>query len=221
MPRRRWRARELPAIRRPDLELILLLEGSTGSHDRMRDGTTPRYRHLAPLQTPDAIAAEPDAAAAGSRMKFQGAISVAAPRQAVFDRINDPVFFASCIEGVQDMTEIDPQHYTATLETRIAYIKFKFAVTVEIVERDPPNRVVARAEGTPLGIVGRLSSTSTATLTNEGTGTRITYEIDASLTGKLGSIGQPVMKSKAKEMERQFAKAIAAAFDPSLSGVTP
>lgn len=153
-------------------------------------------------------------------MKFQGEIQVAAPREAVFDKINDPVFFASCIEGVRDMTEIDPDHYTATLETRIAYIKFKFAVTVEVVERDRPSRVVARAEGTPMGIVGRLSSTSIATLTDEGSGTRVAYEIDASLTGKLGSIGQPVMRSKAKEMERQFAKAIAAAFVTSASGAT-
>jgi uncharacterized protein len=154
-------------------------------------------------------------------MKFQGEISVPAPREAVFDKINDPVFFASCIEGVHDMTEIDPQHFTATLETRIAYIKFKFAVTVEIIDRERPVRVVARAEGTPHGIVGRLSSTSTATLSEDGTGTKVAYEIDASLTGKLGSIGQPVMKSKAKEMERQFAKAIAAAFDPSLAGAAP
>jgi uncharacterized protein len=154
-------------------------------------------------------------------MKFQGEISVPAPREAVFDKINDPLFFASCIEGVSDMTEIDPQHFTATLETRIAYIKFKFAVTVEIVDRERPSRVVARAEGTPLGIVGRLSSTSTATLTDDGAGTRIGYEIDAALTGKLGSLGQPVMKSKAKEMERQFAKAIAAAFDPAAAGTSP
>jgi carbon monoxide dehydrogenase subunit G len=151
-------------------------------------------------------------------MKFQGEIRVPAPREAVFDKINDPVFFASCIEGVGEMKEIDPQHYTATLKTRIAYIKFKFAVSVEIVERERPARVVARAEGTPMGIVGRLSSTSIATLTEDGDGTCVGYEIDASLTGKLGSLGQPVMKSKAKEMERQFAKAIASAFDPSLSG---
>ena len=145
-------------------------------------------------------------------MKFQGEIKVPAPREAVFDKINDPVFFASCIEGVQDMKEIDPRHFTATLETRIAYIKFRFAVSVEITEVDRPNRVVARAEGTPLGMVGRLSSTSIATLTSDGDGTIVSYEIDAALTGKLGSVGQPVMKSKAKEMERQFAKAITDSF---------
>jgi len=151
-------------------------------------------------------------------VKFQGEINVSAPREAVFDKINDPVFFASCIEGVRDLTELDPQHFTATLETRIAYIKFKFAVTVEIVDRERPVRIVARSEGTPWGIVGRLSSTSTATLLENGSGTKVVYEIDASLTGKLGSIGQPVMRSKAKDMERQFAKAIAAAFDPPIAG---
>jgi carbon monoxide dehydrogenase subunit G len=30
------------------------------------------------------------------------------------------------------------------------------------------------------------------------------YAIDATLTGKLGSMGQPVLKAKAKEMEKQF-----------------
>jgi carbon monoxide dehydrogenase subunit G len=154
-------------------------------------------------------------------MKFIGEIKVAAPREAVFDKINDPVFFASCIEGVKDMKEIDPHHFTATLETRIAYINFKFAISVEIVEVDRPNRIVARSEGTPHGIVGRLSSTSTATLTADGTGTLVAYEIDASLTGKLGSLGQPVMKSKAKEMERQFAKAITESFAGSSAETMP
>lgn len=148
-------------------------------------------------------------------MKFQGEIKVGAPCEAVFDKINDPVFFASCIEGVKDMKEIDPRHFTATLETRIAYINFKFAISVEIVDVDRPRRLVARSEGTPHGIVGRLSSTSTATLTPDGTGTLVTYEIDASLTGKLGSLGQPVMKSKAKEMERKFAQAITEFFASS------
>ena len=34
----------------------------------------------------------------------------------------------------------------------------------------------------------------------------------AALTGKLGSLGQPVLRAKAKEMERQFAARLAEAF---------
>jgi carbon monoxide dehydrogenase subunit G len=45
-----------------------------------------------------------------------------------------------------------------------------------------------------------------------GGGTRIDYDVEAALTGKLGSLGQPVLRAKAKEMERQFAARLAAAF---------
>jgi hypothetical protein len=49
-------------------------------------------------------------------------------------------------------------------------------------------------------------------LTELGDETRIDYEVDAALTGKLGSLGQPVLRAKAKELERQFAAKLAAAF---------
>jgi carbon monoxide dehydrogenase subunit G len=83
---------------------------------------------------------------------------------------------------------------------------------VEISESHSPNKIVAKSEGTPMGMVGRLISTSTANLSEINGHTQIDYVIDVSLTGKLGSLGQPVIKSKAKELERQFAKNLNLAF---------
>jgi uncharacterized protein len=145
-------------------------------------------------------------------MKFTGEFTVAAPRGAVYQRLNDAPFFASCIEGVRDLSQVDDTHYKAILETRIAYIKFKFAIAVEFVEKVAPEKIVAKADGTPLGVVGRLTSTASATLRDEGAQTIVAYEMDVALTGKLGSIGQPVLKAKAKDMERLFVKNINAAF---------
>jgi carbon monoxide dehydrogenase subunit G len=45
----------------------------------------------------------------------------------------------------------------------------------------------------------------------------VSYEVDAALTGKLGSLGQPVLRAKAKEMERRFAERMRAAFADSQS----
>jgi hypothetical protein len=151
-------------------------------------------------------------------MKFTGKIDVPASRQAVFEKLRDAHFFASCVDGVADLVEIDDRHYTATLETRVAYIKFKFAVSVEIVELDEPARVVAKVEGTPVGMVGRLTATSAANLEEQDGGTAVNYELDVALTGKLGSLGQPVLKSKAKEMERQFTSRIQAKFQAAKAG---
>ena len=148
-------------------------------------------------------------------MNVSGEIKVRAERAAVFDRLQDARFFASCVEGVADLVETDPTHYTATLETKVAYLRFKFQVTVEATRLERPSRIEAKIEGTPLGVVGQLSAMSTTTLSEDGDGTRIAYAIDVSLTGKLGSLGQPVLKAKAKEMERQFAARLSAAFAPA------
>jgi uncharacterized protein len=145
-------------------------------------------------------------------MRVEGVISVAAPRAAVFSRLSDARFFASCVDGVQELTEIDADHYSALFATKIAYLRFTFKVTVAMTKLSPPGEIEAAVEGTPLGVVGRLTATAATRLSERDGQTDIRYAIDATLTGKLGSIGQPVLKAKAKEMEKQFAERLKAAF---------
>ena len=151
-------------------------------------------------------------------MQFAGQVKVKAPRAAVYAAVRDARFFASCVEGVSELAELAPDRYAATLETKVAYMSFKFKVTVELVRADAPRAIEARIEGTPLGIVGRITATSLTRLSQIGDETKIEYEIEAAITGKLGSLGQPVLKSKAKEMERQFASRIQAKFQAASTG---
>src|ERR1700691_537862 len=145
-------------------------------------------------------------------MKFTGEVTVKAPRAAVYKAVRDARFFASCVEGVSDLQETAPDTYSAVFATKVAYMSFKFKVTVQVVRAEEPREIEAKVEGTPLGIVGPLAATSLTTLTEVGDETKINYEVEATLAGKLGSLGQPVLRSKAKEMERQFATRLAAAF---------
>ena len=147
-------------------------------------------------------------------MQFTGELTVKAPRAAVYAAVRDARFFAACVDGVRDLHEIAPDTYSAVFETKVAYMKFSFKVAVTVVRAEPPREIEAKVEGTPLGIVGRLTATSLTTLAEVGGDTRIAYAVDAALTGKLGSLGQPVLRAKAKEMERQFAAHLAAAFAP-------
>ncbi len=145
-------------------------------------------------------------------MNFSGELTVKAPRERVYKAVRDARFFASCVDGVRDLQEIAPDTYAAVFETKVAYMKFSFKVTVEVERATEPSEIEAKVEGTPLGIVGRLTATSLTTLTEAGDETKIAYSVEAALTGKLGSLGQPVLRVKAKEMERQFASRLAAAF---------
>jgi uncharacterized protein len=136
-------------------------------------------------------------------MNVSGEFTISAPRAAVFDTIRDPKSFISLVDGIKDLKEIDPTHYEAVFETKIAYLNFKFKVAVEVLKLDI-DEIAAKIEGTPLGVVGRLTATTRTTLAEAGGETRIAYSVDAALAGKLGSMGQPVMRSKAKDMEKQF-----------------
>lgn len=147
-------------------------------------------------------------------MKFSGELTVKAPRAEVYKAVRDARFFASCVEGVHDLQETGPDTYAAVFETKVAYMKFSFKVTVQVTRAEEPRQIEAKVDGTPLGIVGRLAATSVTTLSDDGDGTKIAYDVDAALTGKLGSLGQPVLRAKAKEMERHFAARLAAAFAP-------
>jgi carbon monoxide dehydrogenase subunit G len=154
-------------------------------------------------------------------MKLTGEIAIKAPREKVFDALRNPHFFASCIDGVRDLTEIDGTHYDAVLETKVAYLQFRFKVVVELTRIEPPHELEAKIEGTPLGVVGRLTASTRTRLSEDNGTTRIQYDIDTALTGKLGAMGQPVLKSKAKQMENQFCTRLRAAFAEAPPTQTP
>jgi carbon monoxide dehydrogenase subunit G len=137
-------------------------------------------------------------------MKFSGQFTVPAERPAVFERLLDPLTLANCVDGVRDIEPIDDRNYRAVLETKLAYIRFRFAIDMELTEIDNPSRIVVRAVGSPLGVVGRIVAEAEARLEEREGETVVSYELDMSVAGKLGSIGQPVFRSKAKEMENRF-----------------
>jgi carbon monoxide dehydrogenase subunit G len=145
-------------------------------------------------------------------MNVSGEFTVNAPRAQVFDALRDARSFVRFVDGVHDLKEIDPTHYEATFETKVAYMKFKFAVTVEVTRIDAPSEIEAKIEGTPLGVVGRLTARSVTKLAEAGGETKVTYSVESTLAGKLGSIGQPVLRAKARDMEKQFANRLRAAF---------
>jgi carbon monoxide dehydrogenase subunit G len=62
-------------------------------------------------------------------MNVSGEFTVNAPRDVLFKTLRDPSSFVRFVDGVSDLKEVDPTHYTAVFETKVAYLKFKFNVT--------------------------------------------------------------------------------------------
>ena len=146
-------------------------------------------------------------------MRLDGELTVKAPREAVFNAVRNAQFFASCIDGISELTAIDATHYNAVLATKLSFMRFKFKVTVEITRLESPAEIEAKIEGKPLGFLGRLTAVSVTTLAEANGETILHYTMDVALTGKLGSLGQSVFTAKAKEMTQHFADNLRAALE--------
>ena len=108
-------------------------------------------------------------------MDFNGEILVKVPRDAVYAKIRDARFFVSCIEGVRDLEEVDATHYTAIMESNVAYIKVAFEVVVELLRDEAPTLIEAKIEGRAIKIAGRLTARSVTRLEEVGGCTKIIY----------------------------------------------
>ena len=139
-------------------------------------------------------------------MKFEGQITVNAPLAEVYAVLSDIDGFAALVDGLGEVVRGSDGQVEATFTTKVAYMSFTFKVSIVFTHLEAPETLTARIEGKPLGIIGQFSAVSTSVLSDLGGSTLIAYHINASLMGKLGSIGQPVLQSKARDMEKQFEK---------------
>ena len=85
-------------------------------------------------------------------MNVSGEFTVNAPRERVFETIRDPRRFVSFVDGVHDLKELDPTHYEAMFETKIAYPRFNFAITVEVIRIEAPGEIEAKSRASRSGL---------------------------------------------------------------------
>lgn len=147
-------------------------------------------------------------------LETKGEITVDVDRDTAFHFIEIPEQLARCIPGCSDLREEAPGRFTAVLSSEVSFIKLNFQVVVEVVKIDPPRGIEARISGRPLGISGQLSGKAELELAEAGQGrTIIRHCSDIGLTGRLGSLGQPVFRAKSAEMSNRFAENLKAAIE--------
>ena len=98
-----------------------------------------------------------------------------------------------------------------TLRDANSFVRF----AVDLTLGDEPFEIKANIQATPNDMVGRLKAKPANRLEEADNETRMTYSVKSILACKLGSIGQPALRSKAKEKDMQFAQPLRAEFAPN------
>lgn len=134
-----------------------------------------------------------------------GEITVAVDRVTAFAGVSDPARLARCIPGCQDVRELSPGRYTATLTSRVAFMTLSFKVAIDVVTIDPPVTIEARVTGDAVGLSGHVVAIASLHLDETADRrTTIRYATAIGLTGRLGGLGQPVFRATSAKMAREF-----------------
>lgn len=142
-------------------------------------------------------------------MEMSGERTIPAPRQAVWDALNDPEILAACIPGCETLEKVSDTEMTATVTAKVGPVKAKFNGNVTLSDIDPPNGYHISGEGKG-GAAGFAKGGAQVTLEDaEGGGTVLRYTVDATVGGKLAQIGSRLIDATAKKMSNEFFGAFA------------
>ena len=138
-------------------------------------------------------------------LETSGEISVAVSRATAFAIVRDPERLARCIPGCTDLREVGPDRYTAVLTSRVAFMTLSFGVAVEVTRIEPPATLEATITGDAIGLSGHVVATARVDLAETANcQTVVRYAAAVGLTGKLGSLGQPVLRATSAKLAREF-----------------
>ena len=127
-------------------------------------------------------------------MEFEGEVSIDADAERVWELTSDPEALMSCVPGAKEINQLSETKYEGTIERGVAGVSIALKGEAEIVELDPPSRIVAEAGGQDARTNSRMDATAEMEIEAEGGSSTLHYHVDLDFTGRLASLGSRIVK---------------------------
>ena len=140
-------------------------------------------------------------------MKVTGSAVLNAPRDQVWAALIDPEVLVRTLPGCQQLEQVGPDAYRATVYAGVASIKGVYSGEVRLSDQAEPESFVMHAAGA--GGPGTVNADVRVTLAEvDGGSTRLDYDADAVVGGMIGGVGQRMLTSVARKTAGEFFAAV-------------
>ncbi|WP_050929294.1 CoxG family protein [Aestuariivita boseongensis] len=137
-------------------------------------------------------------------MKMQDQREIKAPRAVVFAAILDPEVLKDCIPGASSVEGNVSDGYEAVVTQKVGPVKATFKGAVQMSEIVENEKITITGEGKG-GAAGFAKGGAVVTLEElEPELTRLSYDVEAKVGGKLAQLGSRIIDGFAKKMADQF-----------------
>lgn len=137
-------------------------------------------------------------------MKMTDSQRIEAPRQEVWQALNDADVLKASIPGCQELEKISDTEFEAKVTLKIGPVKasFKGKVALEDIVEGEGYRIVGEGSG---GVAGFAKGGATVSLEEDGPeATILHYDVDAKIGGKIAQLGSRLIDGTAKKLATEF-----------------
>lgn len=141
-------------------------------------------------------------------MKIEISSVVPASRDATWAVVMDIPTAASCIPGIQEVTPDGEGRYQATLQARVGPMGMNLSGTITVLSHDADSGeakflVEANDRRVGGGVKTNMTMKVTAKSPDE---TELEIMADTTFMGRLGELGQPIIRRKARNTLEEFSQ---------------
>jgi len=153
-------------------------------------------------------------------MEMTGEFHIPAPRQRVWQGLNDPEVLKQSIPGCQTIEKVSDTEFTAKVVAKVGPVKATFNGKVTLSDLDPPKGYTIAGEGSG-GVAGFAKGSAKVNLDDDGDATVLRYEVQAHVGGKLAQIGSRLIDGTSRKMAEEFFGRFVATMAPEQAGSSP
>jgi carbon monoxide dehydrogenase subunit G len=135
-------------------------------------------------------------------MKLSGSYQINLPKEKVWEALNNPEILKQAIPGCEEFTKNSDTEFTAKATNKIGPFNASFTGDVELKDLNPPNSY--KISGSGNSPVGFASGEASVKLEDENGGTKLIYEVEANVGGKIAQVGARLIDMTAKKMADIF-----------------
>ena len=136
-------------------------------------------------------------------MDMTGERRIPAPRQKVWDALNDLAVLKACIPGCESLEKTGDTDLKATASIKIGPIAARFSGKVQLTDLNPPSSYRISGEGQG-GVAGFAKGGADVRLADDGPGTLLSYDVKAQVGGKIAQLGARLIDATSKQMADMF-----------------